>query len=294
MNEMMSRPARFLEKSFTAIGMRNIIAKMMMNPKRRNSNEEPPKRFYKKYITEIRVIHGCKCVTLSKTKNTKKHMLYFHGGAFTMQAQRSHWRIVDALLQRTGCPVTFINYPLSPEHTCRDTISMAIEAYSSCCGTGETEIILAGDSAGGGLALSLAQQINRKGIMPKPAKLVLFSPWLDLSMRGLVSEELEQRDLVLDKEILKNVGRRYSGDLKPTDPACSPLYGDFAGIGDIALFTGTSEILNVQAKQLRDLLKSGGRDVSYFEYEAMQHAWIAFRIPEAEDALDKAAWFIDR
>lgn len=294
MNEMMSRPARFLEKSFKAIGMRNIIAKTMLNPKRRNKNEEPPKRFYMKYITEAHVIHGCKCVTIRKTENPQKHILYFHGGAYTMQAQKSHWRIVDALLQRTGCSITFINYPLSPEHTCKDTISMATEAYSFYCGTGETEIILAGDSAGGGLALSLAQQINRKGIMPKPTKLVLFSPWLDLSMRDLIPEELEQRDLVLDKDVLKTVGQRYSGDLEPTDPACSPLYDDFTGIGEIALFTGTSEILNVQAKQLRDLLKSDGRNVSYFEYEAMQHAWIAFRIPEAEDALDKAAWFINK
>ena len=283
-----------MEKGLKAIGMRNIVAKTMLNPKRRNRNEEPPKSYYKKYTSETRVIQGCKCVTLSKTENSQKQVLYFHGGAYTMQALKSHWRIVDALLQKTGCPVTFINYPLSPEHTCMDTISMAIEAYSSYCGTGEAEIILAGDSAGGGLALSLAQQIKRTGIMSKPAKLVLFSPWLDLSMRGLIPEELEQRDLVLDKDVLKTVGQRYSGDLKPTDPACSPLYGAFTGIGEIALFTGTCDILSVQAKQLRDMLKSGDRDISYFEYENMQHAWIAFRVPEAEDALDKAAWFIDK
>jgi acetyl esterase/lipase len=291
---MMSRQARFLEKSFKAIGMRNIVAKTMLNPKRRNRNEELPKSYYKKYRSETRVIHGCKCVTVSKTENSKQHMLYFHGGAYTMQAQKSHWRIVDALLQRTGCSVTFINYPLSPEHTCRDTISMAIEAYSFYCGVGETEIILAGDSAGGGLALSLAQQINCNGIMPKPVKLVLFSPWLDILIQDPISEELEQSDLVLNKEVLKTVGKRYSGDLEPIDSACSPLYGDFTGIGEIALFTGTCEILSVQAKQLRDMLKGSGQDVSYFEYEDMQHAWIAFRIPEAQDALVKAALFINK
>ena len=79
MSKMLSRQARFLEKSFKAIGMRNIITKTMLNPKRRSRNEEPPKSYYKKYRYETRVIHGCKCVTLSKTENSKKHVLYFHG-----------------------------------------------------------------------------------------------------------------------------------------------------------------------------------------------------------------------
>ncbi len=170
---------------------------------------------------------------------------------------------------------------------------MVIEAYSLSCKATEQETILVGDSAGGGLALALAQHLKMEGIQPQPKKIVLLSPWLDISMENDISKEQEESDLILAKETLKKVGRRYAGDCDTKNYRCSPVYGYTMEIGDIALFTGTSDILNVQARQLRDKLASHGQKLSYYEYEQMQHVWVGFPIPEAKTAMEKVIAFIE-
>jgi epsilon-lactone hydrolase len=291
---MISIEGRIVEKVMSLIGIRRAVSKMICNPKRNSRYEEPPKSLCKKYIVNCETISGIKCVSLRSSVAPKRHILYFHGGAYTMQANKLHWRIVENILSKTQCEITFLNYPLTPEYTCVDTMAMVIEAYTLLCKGDGQETILMGDSAGGGLALSLAQYIKTEGIRPKPAKIVLLSPWLDISMESGIPKEQEDSDLILSKEILKKVGKIYAGDHDAKSYLCSSLYGDVMGIGDIALFTGTSEILNVQARQLRDKLKSHGQKCSYHEYERMQHVWVGFPIPEAKDAMGKVISFIER
>jgi acetyl esterase/lipase len=291
---MISKKAKVFETGLRIIGVRKIISRMMRSPKRSYRNELPPKSFFKEHTVEICLILNRKCIMLKHTVNPKKHIFYFHGGAYTMQAQKPHWHIIDRLLRETQCMIIFINYPLAPEFTCVDTINMVSKAYSYFCKTSEQEIILMGDSAGGGLALALAQLIKQNDDLPKPDKLVLFSPWLDVSMEIPLSKELEESDLILDKKVLKIVGEKYAGDLDTKNPLCSPLYGDLIDIKEVALFTGTNEILHVQAKRLRDMLVNNNKKVSYYEYEKMQHVWVMFPIPEAKDALNLAALFINK
>lgn len=290
---MISKKARILEQGLYIIGIRNIISRIMLSPKRKQRSEEPPKSFYRKYSVESRIIENRKCFTFKGTLNPRKHILYFHGGAYTMQAKRRHWHIVDRLLQKTQCDITFVNYPLVPEFKCLDTIDMTSKAYAYFCAAADQDMVLMGDSAGGGLALALALLIKQDDDLPKPVKLALLSPWLDVSMEIPTSIDLEKSDLILDKETLTTVGKRYAGDLNTNDPSCSPLYGNLRDIGEIALFTGTKDILHVQAKYLRDSLISNNQKVVYHKFENMQHAWIAFPIPEAEQALNLVASFIN-
>ncbi len=289
---MSSRKAKLIETSLGIIGIRRIISKMMLAPKRNCRNDLPPKNFYRKYNVKCCVIENRKCVSIRHADNPQKHILYFHGGAYTIQAKKTHWHIVERLLRETQCVITFINYPLAPEFTCVDTIDMVCKAYAHFCTAGEQRMILMGDSAGGGLALALAQLTKKNNDLPKPEKLVLFSPWLDVSMDISAPKELEENDLLLDKEVLKAIGIKYAGNLDAKDTMCSPLYGDLVDIGDVALFTGTNEILHAQAKRLKDCLVSNNQKVCYYEYEKMQHVWIVFPIPEAEDALNQAILFI--
>lgn len=291
---MISKRARIFEKGLSSFGMRRIIANIMLNPKRNQKCDEPPKRFYKKYTVEHCVIDNNKCITIKHAVNPQKHIFYFHGGAYTIQAKKTHWHIVDRLLQKTQCTITFVNYPLAPEFTCPDTINMISKAYAYFCEAGDQETILMGDSAGGGLALALALLIKQNYDLPQPSKLVLLSPWLDVSMQISTSAELEKSDLLLDKEVLKAVGKKYAGELSTKDPLCSPLYGNLMDIGAVAMFTGTNDILHVQAKRLRDILADKNQKIAYYEYEAMQHVWIAFPIPEAEEALNQVAAFINQ
>lgn len=291
---MISKSARTIESVFSLIGTRSAVSKMICNPKRNNRYAKPPKSFFRKFIIQCDTICGRKCYSLKISASPKKHIFYFHGGAYTMQAQRMHWRIIGILLAKTNCQITNVNYPLAPECTCVDTLAMVIEAYALLSNNSERETILMGDSAGGGLALALAQQIKTQGLQPKPEKIVLLSPWLDISMDNNLTKDQEERDLVLAKEALLTVGKSYAGNYDARDCRCSPLYGEITDIGDIALFSGTSEILNVQARQLRDELTKQGQRISYFEYEQMQHVWIGLPIPEAKKALDQVISFIQK
>ena len=291
---MISKEARLIEKIFRWLGMRKVFSKMILNPKPNHRLEKPPKNICKKYSIECNIICGQKCYSLKKTEKPEKHIMYFHGGAYAVQAQKMHWRIIEHVLDKTHYEITFIDYPLVPEYTCRDIIAMAAEAYSLLRKRNERETILMGDSAGGGLALALAQYIKAEGIHPKPEKIVLFSPWLDVSMDIDISKEQEEKDLILSKETLIIAGKRYARGYDTKDYRCSPLYGDITEIGEAALFIGTSEILHTQALQLRDKFKSYGQSIAYYEYEQMQHVWVGFPIPEAKEAMEEAIAFIER
>ena len=289
---MISKKARLVERSLGSIRFKNIAAKMMLKPRRKEKNEVPPKSFLRNHDIQIRNISGMKCVSVKLSKIPEKHILYFHGGAYTLQANRTHWSIIDFILKEVQCAITFINYPLVPESSCANTINMVTQAYEYLCNTPAEEIVLIGDSAGGGLALALAQNIKAKNISPRPSKIVLFSPWLDVSIQTDVSKAQAQRDLILDKETLEIIGERYSGELSTKDPLCSPIFGDLTDIGEIALFTGTSDILNNQALMLKDKMLENKGALIYHEYEKMQHVWMSIPIPEAKDALMKACAFI--
>lgn len=291
---MVSNRAKFLEISLRVTGMRRIISRMILHPKRTGRYELPPKSFYKKYTVRSVKIEGRTCVTVKQNTENKRQILYFPGGAYALPPNKAHWSIVERFMQETQADVTLINYPLAPEYTCLHTVDMALKAYEYFCKDPDTEIVLAGDSAGGGLALALAQQLKHKDSFPKPDKLVLFSPWLDVSMDIPVSRDLAESDFLLSKEVLKAAGKQYGGELDLKDPLCSPLYGRFTGVGEIALFTGTKEILYTQAKCLKESFVANSIEISYYEYESMQHVWVLFPIPEAEHALDAAISFINK
>ena len=90
------------------------------------------------------------------------------------------------------------------------------------------------------------------------------------------------------------IGKKYAGELDTKHYLCSPLYGDLTNIGEIAIFTGTSDILNFQANILKDKIITNKDNLSYYEYKGMQHVWMGFPIPEATDAMEKVIDIISR
>ena len=291
---MISKQAIFLKKALGSIRLKNIATKLMLNPKRKDRYSAPPKSFYKRYDITTFLIDERKCVSLKNGENPPRHILYFHGGGYTMEAFKAHWFLVDHVLAQTDAQVTFVNYPLAPQSKCVQTIEMVSNVYTQLFTTTNQEIILMGDSAGGGLALSLAQHIKAQKKLPQPAKIVMLSPWLDISMSSDISEELANSDKLLEKNTLVEAGKMYAGDLQPKHPLCSPLFGDVADIGEIALFTGESEILNVQARALKDKVQQSGASLFYREYMGMPHVWMAFPIPEAKEAMREVCAFINK
>ncbi len=173
------------------------------------------------------------------------------------------------------------------------TLETVKKAYKHILTKVEHEIILMGDSAGGGIALALSIATSKEDIGPKPAKTILLSAWLDVSMEGKDYSCYSDKDVILDEGVLKETGRLYAGELDIKDYRCSPLYGDLNDVGKIAIFTGTNDLLNIQSRELRDKLTRDEHDFTYFEHENMQHIWMLLPIPEAKVAVSEICNYIN-
>ena len=155
-------------------------------------------------------------------------LIYLHGGAYVYPMVAGQWGVVEGLIDRTGLPVIIPHYPIAPAHTATD----AFDVVQPIIDEAQAEfgrVILFGDSAGGGLALSLAMQRRDAGERQVDG-LVLYAPWVDVTMTNPRIEEVQRRDRVLRVPGLAWAGRAWAADLDPTDPRVSPLYGDPAGI----------------------------------------------------------------
>jgi acetyl esterase/lipase len=152
-------------------------------------------------------------------------------------------------------------------------------------------VTLVGDSAGGGLSLALAQRL-RDARRPLPPRIVLLSPWLDLTISDPRQGAIARTDPMLDIPGLRAAGRWYADDLSPDDPAVSPLFGDLAGLPPIALFAGTNDLVFPDSDRLRARAREAGVDLTYREYLGLFHIWPMAGIPEGERAMDEMAAYL--
>jgi acetyl esterase/lipase len=248
------------------------------NPKFNN----PPKYLEKKYIIDKLKVSGRNCYTLKAQNLPDTHIVFLHGGAYRYPSTFFHWVLLDNLLKELNCEATFVDYPLAPEHKCKDNVRAVMDIYKYLFKSGNTQkIVLMGDSAGGGLALVMAQIIKKEAITPKPQKIVMLSPWLDISMETEIPEELQECDFMLDRDQLKKNGIEYAGDLSTKDPLCSPYYGDSSDVGEMALFMGTQDILYMDALRFKKKAERENYDLTFYEYKDMQHDWVLFPMDDA-------------
>jgi acetyl esterase/lipase len=144
-----------------------------------------------------------------------------------------------------------------------------------------------GDSAGGGLALGFAQKIRNEKLK-QPEQIILFSPWLDLSMSNPEIVKFDKFDKILSIEGLKIAGKKYADAMSLTDFRVSPIYGDFSNLGMISIFTGTSDVLIADARKLKQLLEIQNINFNYFEYSGMFHDWVVVTsLSETKDVLSR-------
>ena len=144
----------------------------------------PPRRMRKRYIITERQVDGFPVFDIAPRGTAqKRHMIYLHGGAYVNQMIGLHWNVVDKLIQAaTGAHLTVPLYPLAPEHHHRATFDMLNQVWRDVTEKKPTgDIVLCGDSAGGGLALAFAMEMRDQG-MPSAERLILFAPWLDITL----------------------------------------------------------------------------------------------------------------
>ena len=156
---------------------------------------------------EKRICHGWPVFILApRTARSDHRVLYLHGGAYVHGPFGAHWRLISRLIQRTRAQVTMPLYPLAPRHTWRDAFSLLGHVYAEMASQQNTaNITFTGDSAGGGLALAFAQLLREKA-QPLPGKLVLLSPWLDVTF-----SDPKQLELAGIDRMLATPGPRWAG-----------------------------------------------------------------------------------
>lgn len=253
-----------------------------------------PKKFLSRYAVTEKTVHGHKVYTLAPRQNVgPDHILYIHGGGYIFDILWFHWRLAGYLIDKTGCTITVPLYPLAPEYQARDAFAMVFDLYKKLVGsTDRGALAIMGDSAGGGLGLAVAQAAREEGL-PQPSRIVLLSPWLDVAMTNPAIPALAHRDPLLSPLAAIAVGRLYAGDLDVEDPRVSPLHGSLEGLAPIMVFTGRRDILNPDARRLRDLASKAGVALTFFEAAEMMHAWMLLPSPEGAAAREQIAFLFN-
>jgi monoterpene epsilon-lactone hydrolase len=225
-----------------------------------------------------------------KELRSEKAILYLHGGAYTAGCLSYAKGFGGVLAEETGRRVLCAGYRLAPEYPYPTALEDALLAYRRMLETlrGE-DIILAGESAGGGLCYCLCLKLKELDL-PMPERVVALSPWTDLTLSRARDAE-SSLDPVLSVE-----GLRYSAELyakgRLSEPTVSPLYGDLSGLPPSLIFAGSGEVLLNDSVEMAARLNAHGSDCELHVEEGMWHAYVLYGIPEAKEALARIRAFI--
>jgi acetyl esterase/lipase len=217
-------------------------------------------------------------------------ILYLHGGAYCVGSPATYRAVTSRLAHSTGLPIFVADYRLAPEHPFPAALDDAVSAYRSLLETGP--VVIAGDSAGGGLSLATALAVRQRQI-DLPAALILFSPWVDLATSP-VPNKAAKNDAMLSGPWLSDCARHYLDGNDPTTPLASPLYGDLRGLPPTLIQAGSDELLCGDAVRIHDALLNAGVTV---RCEITPERWHVFQLhagllATANAAIERAADFI--
>ena len=211
---------------------------------RMRNRSKPPRMMENMFNISSENIFNRNVWEISPLKDSKKqHIFYLHGGAYAASFTPGHWFMIGALVDKLKYTVIAPDYPLVPEHQVEDVFEMIAPAYKNLIDrVGARNVTLMGDSSGGGLTLALAQYCHENNI-EQPARLILLSPWLDISMENPEILEIDKFDPILNIKGLIDAGNAYAGNMDKHHYMVSPLFGSLEGLPPITLFIGNNDIL---------------------------------------------------
>lgn len=222
-------------------------------------------------------------------------ILYLHGGGYCVGTPHGYRLITGHLAKHAGAVVYAPDYRLAPEHPHPAALDDALKAYRWLLaqGVAPQSIALAGDSAGGGLALATVVAARDAGL-PLPAALALISPWVDLAGRGETMKTHRQRDPMLSSEGLQRWARAYLGDLPAEHPPCSPLYAELRELPPMLIQVGSEEVLLSDSHRLQEKAVAAGVDATLREFDGLWHEFHlhAGMLRESTTALVEMAQFL--
>jgi epsilon-lactone hydrolase len=225
-------------------------------------------------------------------------ILYVHGGAFVACSPLTHRPLTTALARASGVPLFSLDYRLAPEHPFPAALDDVLAAYDMLVarGIGPTGIVLAGDSAGGGLVLSAALALkSRGGTSPSLAGVIAYSPWTDLLATGdSIVTNAKSDDMLIGSNTARSARNYVHDDAQLRDPLASPLYGDLSGLPPLLVFASTSEILRDDSVRFVDRARRAGTSAELVLEPDMPHVWPVFVdvMPEAKRAVARSVAFV--
>jgi acetyl esterase/lipase len=244
----------------------------------------PPRRLDHKVAFSVDTRHSWTCYLVAPRNAPKPtpQVLYVHGGSFIGEILPMHWSLIAKLANGGPAAVTVPIYPLAPHSTACQTVPVATDIAADLMErNGPQNVTLVGDSAGGNIVLGIAQTLRRRGL-PQPRQLVLISPALDASKSNPAISSVARCDRVLSVAGSTASTQLYIGDLDSRDPLVSPLYADLTGLAPIALFSGTHDVHNPDAREFVARAKDAAVSVDYHEQPGAQHVYPL--LPTAEGA----------
>ena len=229
--------------------------------------------------------------------NRARGLLYLHGGGYTVGSLRSHGPLAAHLGRTTGRAVLLPEYRLAPEHPFPAAIQDTVTAWHWLTTTGRidpADVILAGDSAGGGLALALMQTLRDQG-QALPAGAVLISPFLDLTVSGASITERAQLDPIFTPDMIRRFATVYLNGADPREPTASPLFASHAGLPPLLIQTGGAELLLSDSERLATDAAEAGVRVTLQIADELPHVYHgAIDTPETANATSQIADFIQQ
>lgn len=214
-------------------------------------------------------------ITPKKEEKTDLVIMYIHGGSYIGKLVKSHWEFVKQLCDNLKCTIIVPDYPLAPKYCYIDVFNMMNPLYEQIMSKiNPKNFLVIGDSSGGGIALALTQkklEENKK----LPNKLILISPWIDVTMTNPKIDEVQKNDKVLNKMALKMAGEAYSRRQQDyNNYLVNPINGPIEGLKNITIFTGTHDILNPDIDVLMKKVKEVGATIDVKQTEGAVHNWI--------------------
>ncbi len=220
---------------------------------------------------------------------------HLHGGAYCIGSINTHREMVSRIARAAAARALIIDYRLAPENPFPAAVEDATAAYRWLLSTGvdPARIVIAGDSAGGGLTVATLVALRDAG-EPLPAAAVCLSPWVDLEMLGESVTRNASTDPWFKREGLVLAGQAYLGGADPRTPLAAPLYADLTGLPPLLIQAGAAEMLLDNSTLLAEKAKAAGVDVTLEVWDEMIHVWQLFAamLPEGQQAIDRIGEFV--
>lgn len=251
---------------------------------------QPPEKIKQRVDVETDESRGFPVFTFqpkSGGTSPRRQALYIHGGGFIHAMGAAHFKLIATLVERAGLTVVAPCYPLAPDHSWRDSFEAVADLARRQDGPGAP--LLMGDSAGAGYALAVTEVLASEGRRPQA---VLISPYGDAFASDPRTAECDARDPYLAAAGVRTALQAWAGNDDPKRPEVSPLFGSFAGIDRMLIFTGTSDTIHPQAHQIHDKAQAEGVACRLVVADGCIHVYPLMPIPEATRAIQKIIDFV--